>query len=328
MKKLCMIILALGAVLIISQSAFKSPDSLTQATLGQKLFFDPILSRTKKISCASCHKEEFAFADTSAVSLGVHRRKGVRNTPSAMNMSLQVAFFWDGRATTLEQQALIPLQNPIEMDLPVATAVSRLQHNAFYKAAFQTVFHEAANSANLAKALSAFERTLEAGDSPFDDWRLNDNEAAVSESAKRGFAIFNTKGRCIQCHFGPDFNDVEFRSIGLYDGKALRDSGRACVTKKESDVGRFKIGALRNVAITAPYMHNGMFKTLRQVIDYYNDPDKIVSRSINRDTLLNTPMGLTEQEKTDLENFLISLTDKRFAAKLKNKGASNHLNRL
>ncbi len=241
----------------------------------------------------------------------------MRNTPSAMNMGLQVAFFWDGRATTLERQALIPLQNPIEMDLPLSMAIWRLQNNSYYKKAFSAVFHEAPSAANLAKALSAFERTLETGDSPFDDWRMNDNEAAVSESAKRGFAVFNTKGRCIQCHFGPDFNDVEFRSIGLYDGKALQDSGRACVTKKETDLGRFKIGALRNVAITAPYMHNGMFKTLRQVIDYYNDPDKIVPRSINRDTLLNTPMALTEQEKTDLENFLVSLTDKRFAAKLK-----------
>jgi cytochrome c peroxidase len=317
MKKLCITLFILGIILIFSQAAFKNTEPLTAAILGRKLFFDPILSRTKKISCASCHKEEFAFSDTSAISLGVHNRKGVRNTPSAMNMSLQVAFFWDGRATTLEQQALIPLQNPIEMDLPVATAVWRLGRNNYYKAAFAAVFHEAPNEVNLAKALSAFERTLETGDSPFDDWRLNDNEAAVSESAKKGFAIFNSKGRCIQCHFGPDFNDVEFRSIGLYDGKMLRDSGRACVTKKGNDLGRFKIGALRNVAITAPYMHNGMFKTLRQVIDYYNDPDKIVSHSINRDTLLNTPMGLTEQEKTDLESFLVSLTDKRFAGKLK-----------
>jgi len=306
-----------GCNLIFSQSAFKDAEPVTVAALGRNLFFDPILSRTKKISCASCHKEEFAFSDTSAISLGVHSRKGVRNTPSAMNMSLQVAFFWDGRATTLEQQALIPLQNPIEMDLPLATAVWRLQNNAYYKAAFLTVFNEVPNADNLAKALSAFERTLETSDSPFDDWRMNDNEAAVSESTKRGFAIFNTKGRCIQCHFGPDFNDVEFRSIGLYDGKVLKDSGRACVTKKEADLGRFKIGALRNVALTAPYMHNGMFKTLRQVIDYYNDPDKIVPLSVNRDTLLNTPMNLTEQEKKDLESFLVSLTDKRFTAKLK-----------
>jgi cytochrome c peroxidase len=317
MKKFCIILFTLGIILFISQSAFKDPEPVAAAALGRKLFFDPILSRTKKISCASCHKEEFAFSDTSATSLGVHSRKDVRNTPSAMNMSLQVAFFWDGRATTLEQQALIPLQNPIEMDLPLATALWRLQKSAYYKTAFSTVFHEAPNAANLARALSAFERTLETGDSPFDDWRLNDNEAAVSESAKRGFTVFNTKGRCIQCHFGPDFNDIEFRSIGLYDQKTLRDSGRACVTKKENDLGRFKIGALRNVAITAPYMHNGMFKTLRQVIDYYNDPDKIVPHAINRDTLLKTPMGLTEQEKTDLESFLVSLTDKRFAAKLK-----------
>lgn len=317
MKKFCIILFALGVMLVISQSAFKDPDPITDVVLGRKLFFDPILSRTGKVSCASCHKEEFAFSDTSAVSLGVHGRKGVRNTPSAMNMSLQVAFFWDGRATTLEQQALIPLQNPIEMDLPLATAIWRLNNNAYYKTAFLAVFHEAPNAANLAKAFSAFERTLETSDSPFDDWRMNDNEAAISESAKRGFAIFNTKGRCIQCHFGPDFNDVEFRSIGLYDGKTLQDSGRACVTKKQTDVGRFKIGALRNVALTGPYMHNGMFKTLRQVIDYYNDPDSKVPHSINRDTLLNTPIGLTEQEKTDLESFLVSLTDKRFTAKLK-----------
>ncbi|UOE52821.1 hypothetical protein MTO98_17270 [Mucilaginibacter sp. SMC90] len=171
--------------------------------MGRKLFFDPILSSTGKISCASCHKEKFAFSDTSAVSLGVHGRKG----------------------------------------LPVNTAIWRLGHNNYYKLAFTTVFNGAPNAGNLAKELSAFERTLETGDSPFDNWRLNDNESAVSESAKRGFAIFNSKGRCIQCHFGPDFNDVEFRSIGLYDGKTLRDSGRPCVTKKVAEIGRFKIGA-------------------------------------------------------------------------------------
>jgi cytochrome c peroxidase len=322
MKKFGVILFTFSIVLIISQSAFKGSEPLTIVQLGRKLFFDPILSRTKKISCASCHKEEFAFSDTSAISLGVQSRKGVRNTPSAMNMSLQVAFFWDGRATTLEQQALIPLQNPIEMDLPLTTAIWRLRNNAYYNAAFRSIFYEAPNKTNLAKALSAFERTLETSDSPFDDWRMNDNEAAISESAKRGFAVFNTKGRCIQCHFGPDFNDVEFRSIGLYDGNTLRDSGRACFTKKIYDLGKFKIGALRNVALTAPYMHNGMFKTLRQVIDYYNNPDKIVPRSINRDTLLQTPMDLTEQEKADLESFLVSLTDKRFAAQLKKRRSS------
>ena len=320
MKKLFLILFLAGLVVVLSQSAFTSGEPKTPAELGRKLFFDPILSKTKKISCASCHKEEFAFADTSAVSLGVRHQKGVRNTPSTMNMKLQVSFFWDGRAGTLEQQALMPIENPIEMNLPLRTAVWRLNRDPAYIRAFKQVFHEAPNRHNLAKALAEFERTLETSDSPLDDWLLNDNESAVSESAKRGYALFNgTKAKCVQCHFGPDFNNVEFRSIGLYDGKKLMDSGRAAITKNSADIGKFKIGALRNVAITAPYMHNGMFKTLREVIDYYNDPDKIVPYAISRDTLLAKPMNLTEQEKVDLESFMVALTDKRFAGKLKQR---------
>ncbi|UOE52508.1 hypothetical protein MTO98_15640 [Mucilaginibacter sp. SMC90] len=318
MKKLYLILILTGLVLVVSQSAFTDSEPKTAAELGRKLFFDPILSKTQKISCASCHKEEFAFADTSAVSLGVRKQKGVRNTPSAMNMKLQVAFFWDGRAGTLEQQALMPIENPIEMDLPVRTAVWRLNNSKTYLKLFQAVFKEAPDQHNLAKALAEFERTLETSDAPLDDWLLNDNESAVSASAKRGYALFNgTKANCVQCHFGADFNNTEFRSIGLYDGKTLRDSGRAAITKLPDDLGKFKIGALRNVAITPPYMHNGMFKTLREVIDYYNDPDKIVLNAIGRDTLLARPMNLTEQEKTDLVNFMEALTDKRFAGKLK-----------
>jgi len=318
MKKFYVLIGILGVVLILSQSAFIDHRPNSPAELGRQLFFDPILSRTKKISCASCHKEAFAFADTSAVSLGVRHQKGIRNTPSAMNMKLQVAFFWDGRASTLEQQALMPIENKIEMDLPIKTAVWRLNNNRLYSAAFQNVFHEAPNARNLAKALAEFERTLETSETPLDDWLLNDNENAVSESAKRGYALFNgKKANCVQCHFGADFNNVEFRSIGLYDGKKLIDSGRAAITKNPTDLGKFKIGALRNVAITAPYMHNGIFKTLRQVIDYYNDPDRVVPHAIGRDSLLAKPLNLTEQEKVDLESFLVALTDKRFQPKLK-----------
>lgn len=318
MKKLYLIIVLACIVLFLSQNAFTDSEPKTPAELGRKLFFDPILSKTKRVSCASCHKEEFAFADTTAVSLGVRNQKGVRNTPSAMNMELQVAFFWDGRANTLEKQALMPIENKIEMDLPIKTAVWRLSNNPVYRALFQNIFHEAPNAQNLAKAIAEFERTLETSDSPLDDWLLNDNDSAVSASVKRGYALFNgKKANCVQCHFGADFNNVEFRSIGLYDGKMLKDSGRAAITKRIGDIGKFKIGALRNVAITAPYMHNGMFKTLRQVIDYYNDPDKIVPHSIGRDSLLAKPLNLTEQEKTDLESFLIALTDKRFYAKLK-----------
>ena len=308
-----MIIVTAGFI----SATFITSEPTDKATLGRKLFFDPILSRNRTISCASCHREEFAFADTSAVSLGVLGRKGKRNTPSAMNVLLQASFFWDGRAATLEEQALIPIANPDEMDLPIDVAVKRLNGSRTYRAYFKQIFGELPTRTNLAKALAEFQQTLETPETPFDDWRMNDNEAAVSESAKRGFTLFNGKANCIQCHFGANFNNSEFRNIGLFNGQSLADSGRAAITKKVADLGKFKIGPLRNIALTAPYMHNGMFKTLAQVIDFYDDPDKVIPNAINRDPLLAKSLGLTVQEKKDLENFLLSLTDKRFMAKAK-----------
>ncbi|GAB3499780.1 cytochrome-c peroxidase [Spirosoma knui] len=311
MKASTCVLLVMVTISLVG-AAFTVEEPTDKATLGKRLFFDPILSRNRTISCASCHHEEFAFADTSAVSLGVFGRKGKRNTPSAMNVLLQTSFFWDGRAATLEEQALIPIANPDEMDLPIDIAVKRMNKNKMYRAYFKQAFGELPTEQNLAKALAEFQQTLETPETPFDDWRMNDNEAAMNESAKRGFALFNGKANCVQCHFGANFNNSEFRNIGLFDGKALTDSGRAEITKKAADLGKFKIGPLRNVALTAPYMHNGMFKTLAQVIEYYNDPDKVVPNSINRDPLLTKPLGLTDQEKKDLEAFLYSLTDKRF----------------
>lgn len=297
---------------MLAGAAFVPDEPTTAAALGERLFSDPILSRDRTISCATCHKAAFAFADTSAVSLGVFGRKGKRNTPSAMNVLLQANFFWDGRATTLEEQALFPIANPDEMDLPIDLAIKRLNSSRYYRAVFARIFKERPTTTNLARSLAAFQQTLETPDTPFDDWRMNENDSAVSESAKRGFALFNGKANCVQCHFGANFNNVEFRNIGLFDGQALADSGRAGITKNAADLGKFKIGPLRNVALTAPYMHNGMFKTLAQVVDYYNDPDKVVPNAINRDPLLAKPLGLTTQEKQDLVSFLQSLTDKRF----------------
>jgi cytochrome c peroxidase len=314
MKTYLYFLLALVSVILVGATG-GTDEPVDKMSLGKRLFFDPILSRNRTISCASCHREDFAFADTSALSLGVFGRRGKRNTPSAMNVRLQANFFWDGRSATLEEQALIPIANPDEMDLPIELAIKRLNRSKVYRVYFIKVFGELPTKANLAKALSAFEQTLETAESPLDDWRLNDNEAAVSESAKRGFSLLKGKANCVQCHFGADFNSSEFRNIGLFDGKTLSDSGRAAITKRVADLGKFKIGPLRNVALTAPYMHNGMFKTLAEVIDHYNEPDKRVPGSINRDPLLAKPLGLTPQEKRDLEEFLRSLTDKRFLVK-------------
>ncbi len=304
------IVIVITTTLVYCTSA-NSKSTDTAEVLGEKLFFDTILSGNKTISCASCHKPEFAFADSISLSPGIHGRLGVRNTPSAMNVSDQPHFFWDGRAATLEEQALIPIANPDEMDLPIDSAIQRLKNDAVYNQLFQNIFKEGPSAKTLAIALSKFQRSLETPNAPFDDWRINDNEKAVTASVKRGFAIFNKKAKCVQCHFGTNFNNTEFRNIGLFDGKQFNDSGRSAITKLPEDIGKFKIGPLRNIALTAPYMHNGMFKTLREVIDYYDDPDKVVLHSINRDSLLAQPLHLTEQEKVDLENFLRSLTGKR-----------------
>lgn len=287
-----------------------------EQNLGEALFFDPILSRDSTISCASCHKPEFAFADNVAFSKGIYNQLTERNSPSAMNMRDRNFYFWDGRSETLEEQALGPIESRVEMDLPISIAVRRLIRNERYKNAFMSVYGSMPNRDLMAQAIAAYEKTLETNNTSFDDYISGKDTTKFSESAKRGLNIFNNKGKCFDCHFGPDFtgND-KFRNIGLYNGKDLKDEGRYKITKNPKDLGAFKIPGLRNIAQTAPYMHNGIHKTLKQVIDYYDDPSKFVPYSINRDTLLNKPLNLTETEKKDLENFLLSLSDRRFKKK-------------
>lgn len=283
--------------------------------LGKLLFHDSLLSRGNQISCASCHKPEFAFADNTPVSFGVDSLKGGRNTPSAMNQGGRNFQFWDGRMETLEEQALGPIENPVEMDIPVSEVVRKLNAHKQYREFFIKIFGKPADKENLAQAIAAFERTLETSNTAFDNYMSGKDTTKFSTSAIRGREIFNVKGKCFDCHFGPDFTNDDFKNIGLFNGKNLNDSGRYVVTHNQKDIGRFKVPGLRNIAITAPYMHNGMHKTLKEVIDYYNEPDKFVNNSINRDTLLARPLGLTEQDKKDLEAFLLSLTDVRFLKK-------------
>lgn len=310
MKKLFVLLCAGGIFFFMCALHTYHPE--TKEELGKMLFSDPILSKDRTISCASCHIPASAFSDTLALSVGVEGKKGKRNSPSAMNLRLQRSFFWDGRAGSLEEQALIPIENPDEMNLPVTEAVARLNASASYKQYFQKIFGGLPDKNSLAESIAAFERTLETSDSPFDKWKFSDDSNAVSIEVKRGFEIFNKKGKCIQCHFGADFTAKEFRNIGLFDGRNLNDSGRAAITELAADIGKFKTPGLRNVALTAPYFHNGMAKTLAEVIEFYNNAAKALPGAINRDSLLNKPLGLTAQEKNDLEAFLRSLTDERF----------------
>lgn len=287
-------------------------ESSAVAKLGEKLFFDPILSRDRTVSCASCHKPEHAFADNVAFSPGIRGQAGTRNTPSAANVASRLDFFWDGRAASLEEQALGPVANPREMDLPVAEAVARLNADAAYAAEFTKVFNAPASERTLAKAIAEFERTLETGNSPYDRYIAGD-DSALSDAAKRGRLLFIGKAGCASCHAGEDFTADRHKNIGLYTSEgALADPGRSEITKDPAHIGLFKTPSLRNVGVTAPYMHNGMFPTLQAVVDYYNEPEKFVRGSVNRDKALAQPLNLSGDEVSELVAFLESLTDDRF----------------
>jgi cytochrome c peroxidase len=315
-------ILLIPVLFACSEEKHPVKEPYNEEQLGELLFFDPLLSSDSSVSCASCHKPEFAFADNAPVSKGVGGKTGNRNTPSAMNQSSRNFMFWDGRNETLEEQALGPIENPVEMNLPVSELINRLYKHQRYLSYFNKIYGEKPSRSNIARALASFERTLETNDTPFDDYMKNDDTTEFGKSAQRGQDIFNVKGKCFDCHFGPDFTGDQFRNIGLFNGKELNDSGRFVVTRNVNDLGKFKTPGLRNIALTAPYMHNGMHKTLREVIDYYNEPDHFMLNSLNRDTLLKKPLGLTEQDKKDLENFLLTLTDRRFK-KTKTLAAKN-----
>ena len=287
----------------------------TKEELGRKLFFDNILSKDNTINCSSCHNPDHAFADTTTFSVGIGGKLTSRNSPGLTNLSARTHFFWDGRATSLEEQALGPITSPDEMGLPIEEAVDRLNKNEFYANAFKKIFKAAPNKDNLLKAIAAFERTLETSNSPYDRY-INGDDNAMSAAAVRGRSIFIGKGNCNNCHSGEDFTADRFKSIGLYNGKDLNDPGRFGITKDSTVLGDFKIPGLRNVAVTAPYMHNGKFKSLRSVVEYYNNPSAVVKDNINRDLSLEQPLNLSNQEMEDVVEFLKALTDDRFAQRI------------
>lgn len=279
--------------------------------LGHKLFFDPILSKDKSISCASCHKPQFAFGDSSALSIGVEGKLGTRNTPPVMNMLSRSFFFHDGRSSTLQEQAIGPIENPVEMDLKYSEAVARIIKEEDYNYYFNKIYNKAPDSTSILDALAAFQNSLESdGSAPHDLWMNDEDTLAITDAQKRGREIFLNKGKCFDCHFGPDFTGDEFRNIGIYDGATFTDVGRFEVTLDSNDLGKFKVPGLRNITLTAPYMHNGMFKTLEEVIEYYDNPYLVIENPINMDTLMLEPLNLTKQEKEELLDFLNALTDK------------------
>ncbi len=281
--------------------------------LGQKLFHDVRLSSDNTISCASCHLPTQNFVDGKSVATGVGGQKGARNAPTVLNAAYNVAQFWDGRADDLEQQAKGPITAANEMNMPAEKCVAKLNADPFYRAEFGKVFGTLPITMNqIQQVLASFERTLLSGNSPFDQYQYGGVKTALSASAIRGLTVFKDpkKGNCATCHTIGErdalFTDGKFHNLGagMNANGELTDQGRFTVTGKEEDRGKFRTPSLRNVAKTAPYMHDGSLKTLKDVIDFYvggGSSNPQLDKEIK-------PVPLTAQERDDLLAFLESLT--------------------
>ncbi len=273
-------------------------------SLGKQLYFDGRLSKNNAVSCAFCHNPATGFADPKQTSVGVTGERGGRQAPTVYNTAFNPFQFWDGRAGSLEEQAIGPIHNPIEMAETHENVVKKLNAIQGYREQFQAVFGAGVSIQGIGEAIAAYERTVISTNSAFDKFVLGD-DTAMNESAQRGLSVFKGKGRCIQCHNGSNFTDNRFHNTGVPQvGPQKEDLGRYYVTRHDHDKGAFKTPTLRSITETAPYMHDGAFQTLEEVIDFYNAGG---TANPQLSTLIK-PLGLSSQEKTDLIEFLKALT--------------------
>lgn len=270
-------------------------------SLGRTLFFDPRLSGSRFISCATCHNPGFAWGDGLPKGIGDGMKSLKRHTPTILNAGYGDLMFWDGRADSLESQALGPIQSAAEMNMPLGQAVERISAIEGYRPLFAKAYPgEPISDKTIAKAIATFERTVTSGRAPFDRW-IGGDEHAISESAQRGFDLFNGKAGCAQCHSGWNFTDSGFHDIGVDDA----DLGRGSLLKIEAMQHAFKTPTLRDIAVRAPYMHNGSELSLGAVIDFYDVGGKAQRLSLAPEI---HPLHLTAAEKADLIDFLGTLT--------------------
>ncbi|MBP7257500.1 MAG: hypothetical protein KBA13_10490, partial [Chitinophagales bacterium] len=273
---------------------------------GRKLFFDPILSRDSTISCASCHFTDKKFTDGLAISIGIDNRVGIRNAPTLLNVAYLPTMFWDGGVPNLEQQVLAPIESHFEMDFNLPDVVKRLNTIEEYKTLSLKAYNQLPSIFSITRAIACFERTLYTGKSKYDDYTYYNNKNAFSDSELRGMELFfGEEGDCFHCHGTFLFTDNSFQNNGIYE--FYSDSGRARITLNQDDVGLFKVPSLRNCEKTAPYMHDGSFETLEEVIEHYNSGGK---NHPNQSSILR-PLFLSQKDKSDLVAFLKTLTDEK-----------------
>ena len=303
------------------QSPAANPLTVDGVALGRKLFYEKMLSNTSTISCASCHKQESAFDDPFPFSKGTSGAIGNRNAMAVVNLAWNKRFFWDGRRNTLEGQAHDPVTNPIEMANTWPIVMLRLQFTRPYPDLFFKAFGtRTIDSTLVVRAIAQFERTLVSFDSRFDKYFYQGDSAALTVPEQRGLELFTGKAMCNNCHLmNTMFTDNMFRNNGLDINPA--DAGEMKFTGLATDKGKFKVPTLRNIAQTAPYMHDSRFATLEQVVDFYSSQVQQGSPNIDEHMPdFGTGLNLTSQERTDLVAFLKSLSDSSF---LTNKAFSD-----
>jgi cytochrome c peroxidase len=290
-----------------------NPPTADSIALGRKLFFDVRLSGDDTVSCATCHNPQLSFTDGLPGSRGIGKKIGRRNAPTVLNSAYYSTFFWDGRAASLEQQAGMPIANPDEMGQSHDLSIKKFEKIPEYKKEFELVYGPGRLTIEkIEMAIASYERTLASGDSPFDRYYFGGDKTALSDSAIRGLAIFRDKkkGNCVTCHTIEEkyatFSDGKFHNLGagINSKGELTDLGRYEVTKVEADKGAFRTPDLRNVAKTAPYMHDGSLKTLKDVVDFY-DGGGSANPQLDKEI---KELKLTEAERADLVAFLESLT--------------------
>lgn len=282
-----------------------NPLTKEKVELGRLLFFDKRLSADNTIACANCHIAKFAFTDGKPVATGIRGQKGGRSAPASFNRLFSSAQFWDGRAATLEAQSVGPFINPIEHGFVNHDVMNaKMMKIPGYRKLFKQVFgDDTITTERVGMAIASFQRTVLSGNSPADRFDQGGETGAISEAAQRGLILFRDKARCTKCHSGFNFTDEKFHNLGIGWDDNKVDLGRYMITQNPEELGAFKTPTLREIARSAPYMHDGRFKTLEEVVSFYN---KGGVKNPHQDNLI-IPLELTDQEKHDLVEFLHTL---------------------
>jgi len=284
-----------------------NPMTREKVELGKMLYFDKRVSKDGTISCATCHDPKQGWAEHEPTSTGIHGQKGGRNSPTVINSAYATSQFWDGRAASLEEQAVGPVANSIEMGSSMDAVVEKFAKIPGYQERFQKVFGTAVTEKGFAQAIAAFERTVLSGDSPYDQFKAG-RQNALTDAQRRGLKTFEKAG-CANCHAPPLFSNYEFDNAGVGADNPKPDEGRKAVTKKDEDMGAFRVPSLREVANTAPYFHDGSAKTLEEAVALMAAGGKDnPHRSSDFDAVREAK--LTAQDQKDLVEFLKALSGK------------------